>query len=96
MVAERNNHAARLSTRQIPTADEAIASYVGHLSAATQFGIDPLSGSPQLFNQRERELEENIPSPEDLFSYTVNGNYLPFAQSLKYLIDTTNRLQSLL
>lgn len=62
----------------------------------TQFGIDPLSDSQELFSRRQRELEQNVPTPEELFSQTVNGNYIPFARSLDFLVQTTHYLQTLL
>ena len=61
-----------------------------------QFGSDPLAESPELIQQRQSTLEENIPTPEDLFAFTVNGDYAPFAQSLQFLIQTTIQLQRLL
>ena len=94
ILAERNNHVARISN--VPTVSEAVTSYYnsgGTLSPVTLFGTDPLSDSPELFCQRQRELELNNPTPEELFAYTVNGNYIPFAQSLHYLIQTTIHLE---
>ena len=90
LLAERNNGAARIAAGQnvIPTVDDAAASYAaagGHLSPMAQFGSDPLAESPELIQQRQSTLEENIPTPEDLFAFTVNGDYAPFAQSLQFL-----------
>lgn len=99
MLAECNNQAAKIAIGQIPTADEATASYTtagGHLSPMMQFGADPLAYSCELIELRQREMEQNIPTPEELFAFTVNGNYIPFAQSLQFLIKTTKELQRLL
>ena len=97
ILAAGNNHAARIPVLSIPTLDEAVASYTslgGHLSPVTLFGTDPLSNSSELLHERERVLEQALPSPEDIFANTVNGDYSIFAQSLTFLIDTTNRLSS--
>ena len=101
MLAGRNNQAARIAIEQniVPTADEAVASYVaagGHLQPMLQFGTDPLADSPELIQRRQRELEQNVSTPEELFAHTVNGNYTPFAQSLHFLIQTSNQLQRFL
>ena len=97
ILADGNNHAARIPLHCIPTTDEAVDSYLasgGSLSPATLFGTDPLSNSAELLYQRQQELEQNIPSPEENFAETVNGNYSSFAHSLTFLIDTTNRLRT--
>ena len=101
ILAENNNQAARIPAGQniIPTADVAETFYVaagGHLSPMTLFGSDPLADSPELIQQRQRALEQNIPAPEELFAFTVNGDYAPFAQSLQFMIQTTIRLQGLI
>jgi len=61
LLAEQNNRAARISAGQnIPTVDEAEASYVaagGHLSPVAHFGSDPLADSPELIQQ-----QQNIPT----------------------------------
>ena len=99
MLAERNNRAARISAGQnIPTVDEAEASYVAageHLSPVAHFGSDPLAHSPELIQQSHRAMQQNIPTPEELFAFTVNGDYAPFAQSLQFMIHTTVQLQRL-
>ena len=98
ILADQNNHAARIPAGQgtIPTAGEAEALFVaagGHLSPTAQFGSDPLSDSPDLIQQRQIMLEQNLPTPEELFSFTVNGDYIPFARSLQFMIETTLQLQ---
>ena len=93
-LAEHNNQTAQLSS--IPTTDEAILSYVaagGHLTSATQFGLDPLSRSFVLIQQHQEALEQNIPAPEEIFAYTANGDYTIFAQSLQFMISKTFQLQ---
>jgi len=97
-LSEQNNQTARIPQTHIPTVQEASQSYVaagGHLSPRTQFGVDPLSESPDLLLQRQQALEQNIPTPEELFSFTVNGDYTIFAQSLQYMIHITMELQRL-
>ena len=84
--------------QNIPTVDEAEASYVaagGHLSPMAHFGSDPLADSSELIQWCHRALEQNILAPEELFAFTVNGDYAPFAQSLQFMIRTTLQLQRL-
>lgn len=59
----------------------------------TLFGSDPLSDNPVLIQQRQRELEQALPSPQDVFAHTVNGDFGPFAQSIDFFIQSTSRLQ---
>ena len=94
-LAEYNNHTAQLFS--LPTTDEAVSYYIaagGHLSSTTQFGTDPLSISLGLSQQRQEEMEQSIPSPEEIIAYTVNGEYTVFAHSLRFMIDSTFQLQS--
>ena len=94
-MAENNNQAARIPAGQniVPTADVAEAFYVaagGHLSPMTEFGSesDRLADSPELM-QHAAAPKQNIPAPEELFAFTVNGDYTSFAQSLQFMIQTT-------
>ena len=99
ILARDNNHTARIPIGHIPDTDEAIASFLrsgGVLSPNTLFGTDPLSNFPELILRRQRELEQVIPSPQDVFAHTVNGDFGPFANSLDTIIQITNRLQRLL
>ena len=92
-MAERNNRTARCTS--IPTTDEAIASYTalgGNLTPMTLFGTDPLCGHPELIQERRIQMEQSVPTPEELFAFTVNGNYFPFAHALSFLIQSTNQL----
>ena len=94
MLAEQNNRSARIPI-QVPSTDDAVANFVssgGILSPMKQFGIDPLSQSSSLIQRRQLELEQNLPCPREIFAHTVNGDYGLFVQSLKFLIDSTNRL----
>ena len=52
--------------------------------------LPPLADSPELIQQCQRALEQNILTPEELFAFTVNGDYPPFAQSLQFMVQTTN------
>ena len=95
-LAEQNDHTSRISSTQIPSTEDAVSSFIasgGSLSSVKLFGVDPLSGSSSLIQQRQLELEENIPCPQEIFAHTVNGDYSYFAQSLEYLIESTTRLQ---
>lgn len=95
-LAEQNDHTSRISSTQIPSTDDAVASFIasgGNLSPIKLFGIDPLSGSSSLIQQRQLELEESIPCPQEIFAHTVNGDYSSFAHSLEFLIESTTRLQ---
>ena len=70
---------------QVPSTDDAVASFVssgGILSPVKQFGIDPLSQSSSLIQQRQLELEQNMPCPKEIFAHTVNGDYCLFVLSL--------------
>ena len=64
----------------------------GRLGAETGFGVDPLAGSHALIQERQAAMESNIPSPEELFGWTVNGLFQPFSDSLKYIIDVSTDL----
>jgi len=68
LLAERDNRAARISAgHNIPTVDEAEASYVAageHLSPMVHFGSDPLADSPKLIQQHRSTMQQNIPTPE--------------------------------
>ena len=95
-LADQNNRAAVISSSLIPDVDSAIAMYEasgGHLSTPSGFGTDPIAGSPELLHHRQCLMEQNVPTPEDLFGWTVNGFIQPFADSLKYMIDTSIYLQ---
>jgi len=77
--------------------DEAEASYVaagGHLSPVSHFGSDPLADSPELIQQRHRAMQQNIPTPEELFAFTVNGDYMPHLHSpCSHLHISTERMR---
>ena len=95
LLAALNNRAAVISSSLIPDVGSAIAMYEasgGHLSTP-RFGTDPIAGSPELLHRRQCLMEQNVPTPEDLFGWTVNGFIQPFADSLKYMIDTSIYLQ---
>ena len=84
-LADQNN---RAGSSLIPDVDSAVAMYEasgGYLSTPSGFGTDPIAGSPELLYYRQSLMEQNIPSPEDLFGWTVNGSTQPFADSLKYM-----------
>lgn len=94
-LADFNNRAASIDAHQVPTLQEAVDGYQaagGTLSPAAIFGSDPLANSPELLLQRQQALEENLPSPDELFSYTVNEFYQPFADSLQQMIQQTTQL----
>ena len=95
-LADQNNRAAVIGSSLIPDVDSAVAMYEAsgvHLSTPSGFGTDPIAGSPELLHYRQSLMEQNIPSPEDLFGWTVNGSTQPFADSLKYMIDASIHLQ---
>ncbi len=64
-----------------PSVQDAYAAAGGHLTEVSTFGIDPLVEAPELSIQRR-----NLPSPEHLFNYTVNGVYAPFANSVQAMV----------
>ena len=95
-LADQNNRAAIIGSSLIPDVGSAVAMYEasgGHLNTPSGFGTDPIAGSPELLHYRQSLMEQSIPSPENLFSWTVNGSTQPFADSLKYTIDTSIHLQ---
>ena len=99
VLAEQNNRASPIHSSLIPTLDEAVASYSssgGYLASPSFFGCDPLGGHADLQRERQRLMEQTLPSPQDIFSYTVNGYIPPFAQSLEFMVEKSFQLQSLL
>ena len=90
VLSDRNNRASQTHFSAVPTLDEAISAFRssgGHLSNPSTFGTDPLAGHQNL--QRE-----NIPTPNELFSFVVNGIDRPFAESLQFTIQQSLLLQS--
>lgn len=98
-MALQNCRAAQIDSRLVPDVSNAVSLYQasgGRLGTETGFGVDPLSTYPELIRQRQEAMESSIPSPEELFGWTVNGLFQPFSDSLKYMIDiTTDLSQSL-
>ena len=79
----------------IPTLDEAVLSYEssgGCLTPLSLFGSDPLAGYEDLQRERQKCMEESIPSPNELFSYVVNGIDSPFSQSVQYMVEKSTQL----
>ena len=96
-LAAQNNRTGIISPGNVLSlykANEEYQATGGSLSPPFTFGIDPLSLSPNLCAQRTLALDTNIPSPEDLFAYTVNGYYQPFMYSLRFFIDVTHQLSA--
>ena len=94
-MALENCRAAQLDSRLVPDVSNAVSLYQasgGRLGAETGFGVDPLSTSPELIRQRQAAMESSIPSPEELFGWTVNGLFQPFSDSLKCMIDVSTDL----
>ena len=55
-----------------------------------------LEQNEDLQSERQRAMEENIPTPKDLFGFVVNGVDTPLIQSLQFMIHKTAQLQSLI
>ena len=55
-----------------------------------------MADSPELVQERQTIMETSIPSPEELFGWTVNGVFQPFSDSLKHMIDVSMDLQRFL
>ena len=88
--------AARIRDDLLPSVQDAYASFEaagGHLTEISTFGIDPLSDAPELVIQRQVEMERNLPSPEYLFNYTVDGVYTPFAHSVQVMVHLSQDIQ---
>lgn len=80
----------------VPTLEEAISDYQssgGFLSPVMPFGCDPLAAHEALIHERERLMEQNLPTPMNLFSYTVNGIDTPLTQAIEFMIEKSFRLQ---
>ncbi len=93
--AADNNHAARVDPAIVPDVASAISFYEssgGHLTLPNVYGFDTLAESASLLSQRKHLLETNIPTPEQLFGWTVNGSYEEFAGSLEYMVNITKYL----
>lgn len=77
--------------------DEAVESYEsggGCLTQESSFGVDPLAGCQELQRECQRAMDENIPCPEELFGYVVNGFYTPFYHALEFMIEKSIQLQT--
>lgn len=97
VLARENNRARQIHPSFVPSLDDARASYElngGNLSAPANFGSDPLSGHQELILQRELFMQNNNPSPENIFAHVVNGSNTSFAHALQTMIDLTNHLST--
>jgi len=93
-----NDHTSQIHFSVVPTLGEAVNTYEstgGSISLPSVFGTDPLAGHNALLSERQRLMEENIPTPKDLFSAVVNGVDGPFAYSLQFVVEKTLQLESL-
>ena len=96
-LAIENCRTGTVSPGAVPSLDVAVQAYQstgGYLAPQAIFGTDPLSHSPALLQQRCRELDRLLLPPEDIFGFTVNGHYQPFASSLTSFITLTNQLSA--
>ena len=94
---QEHNSVNQIHSSLVPSLQESIQLYEssgGHLTPSTQVGVDPLAGHDDLLSIRQRAMEENIPSPENLFSNVVNGIDVPLSQSIRYMVDQTTDLSS--
>ena len=90
-------HAGQSHYSVVPTLNEAVGAYEasgGFLSPATLFGHDPLVGHEGLQSERQSLMEENLPTPENIFSCVVNGIDTPLVQALQFMIQKSFQLQS--
>lgn len=94
-LSAQNNRTARIDASIIPDVTTAVSLYEasgGRLEPEREFGVDPLSGCQELIQLRQTMMESSVPSPEQLFSWTVNGLTQPFSDSLEFMIDVTTDL----
>ena len=59
------------------SSEEAVAVYGafgGHLTRPTEYGLDPLRGSPQLLQRREELFQRRFPNMQSVYGHLVNGN----------------------
>lgn len=83
------------SAHILPTSEEAVTAYEnegGHLSRPEVFGIDLLTGHPELQKLRSDNFNAVYPSFDFFFHSLVNGNHHPFQQGLSFFIDQTTSL----
>lgn len=95
-LAVQNDRASRISNNCLPSTDTAVSLFEatgGRLGQATIFGRDPLAGHSELIEERRSMMETNIPSPEELFGWTVNDSIQQFSSSIEYMVEITQDLQ---
>ena len=92
-MASTHNRAAQIDAATLlPDTQTAVSMYRasgGMLGDVAGFGVDPLHNDPELIAERQRLMEDNMPTPEQLFGWTVNSIVDPFKQSLQFMIDQT-------
>lgn len=94
---ERYSRVAHITSRILPSTDEAIRSYRqsgGRLTMPdiNRFSRDPLGASDHRRQRRETLYFERFPDSFALFSSIVNGNARPFKDAVLYCIQLTRRL----
>lgn len=96
-LASLNNHANIVPPSQLPSPEDAVQHFEnmgGSLTIESSFGEDVLAGRPDLVAQRESTYFQQASEFSTIFHSLVNGNDLPFRQSLKLLLQLTEQLES--
>lgn len=65
--------------------------YTGRLTEEHSFGVDPLSESFVLFEERENQFSQNF-SVETIFKECVHGRHQQFHQAILFFINITSDL----
>lgn len=71
--------------------------YVEHGGEITDFGgfgVDPLSSSPELFQQRDHRFHESFPSLGIVMSQATHGNHTYFMDAILFYLNLTHTLSS--
>ena len=79
----------------VPSVEDAIQMYTdsgGTTTLNSSFGVDPLSSSDALINQRETEFTQNNLSFDDIYSNVIHGDGSFMAATVLSFINITRNL----
>ena len=86
----RNDQTVKLSSRDVPEAEEAyqlLEANGGRITLFSPFGHNPLKGHLELIDKRESLFHARFPDFAPFVSNVVNGNYALFREGLLYFIN---------
>ena len=90
-----NDQVAQLNPSVIPSPDDALQQFEscgGEITVFNAFGQDPLELRPDLITEREELFHRQHPSFNEIFHFTVNGNYSHFKNGLLDFIAISKQL----